>query len=155
MPTHVVTLDSLESRIQEYQADPAIFDLSKELATLRVMRDDAVQEYKDSPPNSKLRDSSIYKLSVIINNIINASVRFYNLMRQNQFALTIAQARQLRETLKRILVEESSSLESIVAPINIEIAEQIASWRLRVSDRLQNEFVIETETSRLEQLAAE
>ena len=142
-PAYVAATDSMEGLIQKYEHDPAIFDLRRDLATLRAIRDQEIKKFALAADGSKARAESINTLSVIINDIVRASTKFYDLISKQNFALTIAQAAQIRETMKLILAEETSVLAAIVSPISQGISDEILAWRKKVAQRLDNELRIE------------
>lgn len=141
-PTLAVAEDSLEFEIQRYMDDPDVFSLTKDLAVLRTLRDRQLTQYEEAP-TAKEQNESLYALNGIITNIVRSAEKFQNMMMKSNFALSVAQARQLRETMRKILVEEATALQHIVEPISAEIAGEIESWGDRVSMRLQNELVVE------------
>jgi len=140
-----LSAESLESAVQQYMDDPSIFDLRRDLATLRALRDATIKEYELSDPLTKERDMAVIRLSGIISNIVRSSERFFELMSRQNFALTVAQARQIRETMKTILREEANRRAAIIAPVSETIPLEIMDWRDRIAERLTTELNIESE----------
>ena len=142
VPTATVQLSELDDLVEQYSNDPDIFDLRKELGTLRALRDAEVEGYANEP-NPILKDLRLKNISTIIAHTVRSAEKFYNMLRAHQFALTVAQAVQLRDTVKKILSEEATNLSELIAPIDPEMAEAVLMWRTRVAERLQTELVIE------------
>lgn len=140
-PTYIVTDDSLENKIQVYANDPNILDLSQDIAILRASRDKLAQNV--SSMKGEDQERAIMQLSAIINNIVRSTSKFFELLKGQNFALTIAQARQLREQMKKILTESAEELSLIIKPISPQIADELNSWKIRISERLQNELTLE------------
>jgi hypothetical protein len=142
IPTYAMSEDSLESLIQKYENDPDIFNLRREIAMLRALRDQQIERYS-SAENSKERNDSLYNLNAILTNIVRAAEKFQHVLIRSNFVMTVAQARQVRESIKNILVEESHALADIVAPLDARIASDLDAWRERVAYRLDTELSLE------------
>lgn len=140
--TSTVELSQLDELVEKYSNDPDIFDLRQELGTLRALRDAEVEGYANEP-NPILKDLRLQNINAIITNTVRSAEKFYNMLRAQKFALTVAQAVQLRDTVKKILSEEATNLSELIAPIDPEMAEAVLMWRTRVAERLQTELVIE------------
>lgn len=146
-PTHIVTIGSFDEKVIAYQEQADIFDLRKDIAILRTVRDEEVENFKTSDPGSVERDNSIMKLNSIISSIVRSVDKFHTLLRREHFALTIDQARQIRDGMKRIIGEEAIALIAILEPASPELAEPIRLWSARVSERLNTELTLEEEPS--------
>tara|TARA_R110000824_G_scaffold400038_1_gene606663 strand:- start:436 stop:1098 length:663 start_codon:yes stop_codon:yes gene_type:complete len=149
LATSIVT-DDIDLLVEHYMADPNMFDLRKDLATLRALRDTTMEEIRSTNPNSDERDRAVYKLSGIISNIVRSSERFFELLNKQNFALTVAQARQIRENMKRILFEEVGRLMTILAPFDKDttINNDLDEWRMNIARRLETELTIESEVNK-------
>lgn len=145
-PTHIVSEYGIDTLVERYINDPRIFDLRKDIATLRAMRDLEIVQFGRTYPGSQERDSSIYKLSGIINGIVKASREFFDLVNRRGFALTVSQFRQLREATKKITFEEGMALSAILAKASPELVPEIEAWSHRFAERLKSELQVESET---------
>jgi len=143
----VASTSDLDQCVQEYINDPAIFDLRKDLATLRMLRDITIEEIKTTGPNTDERDKSVYKLSIIISNIVRSSEKFFSLLKQQNFALSVAQAVQIRDAMKKILIEETTTLEGVVrqALPESEALDRMAEWKVRVASRFDTELEVQSD----------
>lgn len=145
--THLITAGSFDEMVELYQNQADIFDLRKEIATLRAMRDEEVLSFQSSARGTDERDSSIYKLNTIISSIIRSVDKFHTILRREHFALTIDQARQVRDGMKKIIGEEARTLMKIIEPAMPELGAAIDAWGQRVQDRLNSELTLDDEAN--------
>ena len=148
IPTTIVSEYSLESKIQAYQDDPAIFDLRREIGTLRALLQIETEKYDEATP--AMKDASLSKISYLIASISKSAKDFFGLMRAGQYVMTVAQARQVREAIKDILMDEAGRLAKLLEPAMPTLGVEIETWRMRVASRLQTEVNLYEEESTVE-----
>ena len=142
-PTLVVDEQGLDALIEKYMEDPDIFNLTREIAVLRALRDQELERIQRTTSTLE-RDTILTHIHGVEMGIIRGVEKFFILLKQNQFALSIDQAHKLRESMRNVLAEEAVALTRILEPVNQpEILLAIDSWRHRVSERLRTEVVIE------------
>src|SRR3990167_5010722 len=105
--------------------DPDIFNLTREIAVLRALRDQELERIQRTTSTLE-RDTILTHIHGVEMGIIRGVEKFFILLKRN------------------VLAEEAAALTRILEPVNQpEILLAIDSWRHSVSERLRTEVVIE------------
>lgn len=143
----LIDIDDLDNKIDAYIQDPNIFDLRKNLAILNLSRDYLFDQYKEAVRNGNYRaaDALMESLKTTILQITAASEKFFKMVKDMNFALTVAQAKQIRDQMVKIIGEETRVLKELVEPIEPQIATDLSAWQERISYRFNTELQVEND----------